>query len=60
MALQQSGTTAEHSVFIDDQPRNCDGARAAGWQAIHFTGATAAITALDRVIDNSSQGKELQ
>lgn len=27
------------SVFIDDSIKNVEGARAAGWQAIHFTGA---------------------
>ena len=29
----------EHSVFIDDSLPNVEGARAAGWQAVHFTGA---------------------
>ncbi|PYB77145.1 HAD family hydrolase [Rhizobium wuzhouense] len=28
-----------HSVFIDDSFPNVEGARAAGWQAVHFTGA---------------------
>ena len=28
-----------HTVFIDDSPANVAGALAAGWQAIHFTGA---------------------
>lgn len=27
------------SVFIDDSAKNVEGARAAGWQGIHFTGA---------------------
>ncbi|MCB1426048.1 MAG: HAD family phosphatase [Zhengella sp.] len=27
------------SLFIDDSPKNVEGARAAGWQALHFTGA---------------------
>lgn len=57
MALARSGTTAEHALFIDDQPKNCDGARAAGWRAIHFTGAAAAIEALDRLL---LDGKETQ
>lgn len=28
-----------HTVFIDDSYPNVEGARAAGWQAVHFTGA---------------------
>ena len=28
-----------HTVFIDDSFPNVEGARAAGWQAVHFTGA---------------------
>jgi 2-haloacid dehalogenase len=27
------------SIFIDDSLPNVDGAKAAGWQAVHFTGA---------------------
>lgn len=27
------------TLFIDDSPKNVEGARAAGWQAIHFNGA---------------------
>lgn len=27
------------SLFIDDSPKNVEGARGAGWQAVHFTGA---------------------
>lgn len=27
------------SIFIDDSPANVEGAKAAGWQAVHFTGA---------------------
>lgn len=27
------------TLFIDDSPKNVEGAKAAGWQAVHFTGA---------------------
>lgn len=27
------------SLFIDDSEKNVEGAKAAGWQAVHFTGA---------------------
>ena len=36
---EQYGLDPAFSLFIDDSPRNVEGARAAGWQAIHFTGA---------------------
>ncbi|MCT4553163.1 MAG: HAD-IA family hydrolase [Pelagimonas sp.] len=36
----------EHSVFIDDGLHNCLGAKAAGMDAIHFTGAEALSAAL--------------
>lgn len=32
------GLTPENTLFIDDMPANVSGARAAGWQAVHFTG----------------------
>jgi 2-haloacid dehalogenase len=34
----RAGTSAQDCLFIDDAPANCAGARAAGMQAIHFTG----------------------
>jgi putative hydrolase of the HAD superfamily len=58
LAVEQSGVAAEHSVFVDDLPKNCDGARAVGWQAIHFTGAAAAIETLDQIIGASYHSKE--
>ncbi|MFD1695492.1 HAD family hydrolase [Roseibium aestuarii] len=36
--LERNGLVAEECVFIDDSPRNVEGARAVGMQAIHFTG----------------------
>lgn len=33
------GLSPAHSVFIDDSLANVEGARAAGWHAVHFTGA---------------------
>lgn len=34
------------TLFIDDSPKNVDGAKAAGWQAVHFTGAERLATDL--------------
>jgi 2-haloacid dehalogenase len=31
------GLTPEASIFIDDSYPNVEGARAAGWHAVHFT-----------------------
>lgn len=33
------GLEPRHTLFIDDSAANVEGARAAGWQALHFTGA---------------------
>jgi putative hydrolase of the HAD superfamily len=60
LAVSQSGIPPEHSVFVDDLPKNVEGARAAGWRAIHFTAATAAIEELDRIVGDPSDSKELQ
>lgn len=38
----------EDCIFIDDSPRNVEGARAVGMDAIHFTGAPALREALAR------------
>ena len=36
--------------FFDDAPVNCEGARAAGWQAIRFKTTPAAQEAFDMVL----------
>ncbi|CUH84353.1 HAD family hydrolase [Thalassovita mediterranea] len=45
---ERANVAPEDCVFIDDSPKNVDGARAAGWDAIHFTGADALRTALEQ------------
>lgn len=37
MLCERAGVAAEDCVFIDDSPKNVEGAKAAGWDAIHFT-----------------------
>ncbi len=37
----RAGVAAGDCVFVDDRPQNCEGARAIGMDAIHFTGAGA-------------------
>jgi putative hydrolase of the HAD superfamily len=46
LAVERTGIAAEHSVFVDDLARNCEGARAAGWKAIHFTDTESALERL--------------
>jgi putative hydrolase of the HAD superfamily len=36
LALEAVGAKAEDALFVDDQPRNVEGARAAGLAAVHF------------------------
>lgn len=50
IAARRAGTRPEENVFVDDLAANCAGARAAGWQAIHFTDTTDAIARLDDVL----------
>ena len=42
--ISQLGIEPSQAVFVDDFPHNVAGARAAGWQAIHFQSA-------DQVLD---------
>ncbi|MBS0124905.1 HAD family hydrolase [Thetidibacter halocola] len=37
LLCDRAGVVAQDCLFIDDSPANVDGARAAGWQAHHFT-----------------------
>ena len=36
LALQRLGLAADQVVFIDDQPRNVEGGRAAGIRSLHL------------------------
>jgi 2-haloacid dehalogenase len=36
---KEFGLNPAASIFIDDTLANVEGAKAAGWQAVHFTGA---------------------
>lgn len=50
LAAKRAGVPPEQCLLIDDIPKNCEGARAASWQAIHFTDNDAAIAELDRLL----------
>jgi putative hydrolase of the HAD superfamily len=51
LAAARAGVPAAQCVLVDDLAKNCAGARAAGWQAIEFTGAAAAAEELDALLD---------
>lgn len=44
--IERNGLDPASCIFIDDKPVNCDGARAVGMDAVHFTGPEALATAL--------------
>ncbi|MEO1773721.1 MAG: HAD family phosphatase [Pseudomonadota bacterium] len=44
--LERNGLDPAGCIFIDDSPKNVDGATAIGMQAIHFTDPPALVTAL--------------
>ena len=46
LLCRRAGVGPERCVFVDDGPHNVEGARAAGMDAIHFTGADALRVAL--------------
>jgi putative hydrolase of the HAD superfamily len=46
LAAQRFGVPAAELLFFDDNLPNVQAARAAGWQAVHFTGVAAAEAAL--------------
>lgn len=48
LLCQEIGANPADCVFIDDGLHNCVGAKAAGMDAIHFTGAAALETALQQ------------
>ncbi|MER7048027.1 HAD-IA family hydrolase [Streptomyces jumonjinensis] len=48
VAAGMAGVRPEECLLVDDIEANCAGAEAAGWQAIHFTDASAAAAELAR------------
>ncbi|QUQ63092.1 HAD family hydrolase [Kutzneria sp. CA-103260] len=57
LAVQRTGIAAEHSVFVDDLPKNCDGARAAGWHVIQFTDTESAVERLAALLGPDIEGE---
>jgi putative hydrolase of the HAD superfamily len=51
VAARRAGAEPGQCLLVDDIERNCEGARAAGWHAIHFRDAEQAAAELDRLVD---------
>lgn len=49
LAAQKAGKSIRHCLLIDDSEANCQGARAAGMQAHHFTGVFPLIQEMHRL-----------
>lgn len=47
LAATRAGIDPARCVLVDDLPKNCDGAREAGWRAVLFTDAHTAAAELD-------------
>jgi epoxide hydrolase-like predicted phosphatase len=54
LTTQRLGVAPERILYLDDFMANVLGARAAGWDAIHVTGAAQAIDALNLAIGSTS------
>lgn len=53
LAEKAAGLPADACVLVDDVARNCAGARAAGWQAVEFTGTAQAVAELTSLLGRS-------
>jgi len=49
LTAKRGGFQPQDAVFIDDSATNVEGARAAGWQAIHHSSPAATIAALRKI-----------
>ncbi|WP_037682693.1 HAD family hydrolase [Streptomyces cellulosae] len=54
LAAKRAGFAAEECVLVDDLEVNCEGARAAGWQAVHFVSTEGTIAALEPRLEAGS------
>ena len=57
LAADRAGVTPEECLLVDDLAANCEGAAAAGWQAVHFTDTAAAIERLELLPFSVRSGK---
>ncbi|QFZ24141.1 HAD family phosphatase [Saccharothrix syringae] len=50
LAAARAGLAPDQCVLVDDQEVHCEGARAAGWHAVHFTDVPRAASALNELL----------
>jgi putative hydrolase of the HAD superfamily len=58
LAQEHAGQPAQACLLVDDSAANCEGATAAGWQAIHFTDTGTAIDQLDNLLADPAPREE--
>ncbi|MEV2274694.1 HAD family phosphatase [Nocardiopsis sp. NPDC049922] len=51
LAARRAGVDPGRCLLVDDIERNCEGARAAGWHAVHFRDTDQASAELARLVD---------
>ena len=56
VAAERLGVAPEECVFVDDKPRNCDGARAVGMTAVCCTSTSQTVTDLRTLLDVEDKG----
>ena len=56
LAALRAGVPPGGCLLVDDTAKNCAGAVAAGWQAVHFTDAEQAGAELDRLLAAAPAG----
>lgn len=52
LAAQRAGVLPAECVLVDDLAKNCAGAEAAGWRAVHFLDANSAADQLHQLLEN--------
>ncbi|KOX12431.1 HAD family phosphatase [Nocardiopsis sp. NRRL B-16309] len=50
LAAARAGVEPARCLLVDDLIANCEGARAAGWHALHFTDTPGAVAELERLL----------
>jgi putative hydrolase of the HAD superfamily len=52
LAAARLSVRPEEAIFVDDEPRNVEAARAVGMPAVHFRDSAQAITEIEEYLDD--------
>jgi len=55
LAIERLGVQAKQAIFVDDMPRNVEGAKKAGLLGVHFQNSLQMRADLERIINSSSE-----